>query len=264
MREVAELAQMRADLTRYNQYVSELKQRGNPDKLKELSKLRGFSEGLLDEHDIFWIGHMGEMLHPEFLDELAEFGVISLTNNKPIFSNRWVIPIKNTRGQVINLVGYTNEATERYVYGTGKYYDRNNTLFGLENFHEAYEKGWCIITEGITDTLSIRELGYKNTFAMCGTAKSAVKMQLLNRLRHGVIFVHDRDRAGDLTRRHWVTNRYFRFNVPLQYKDADATLHDPQQDNREWFMECLDMAIDWILQEEHNGIIKPSTEATML
>ena len=43
---------------------------------------------------IFYIGEMAEMLLPEYIDKISEFGVISPTNNMPIFKGRWVIPIK--------------------------------------------------------------------------------------------------------------------------------------------------------------------------
>lgn len=262
--ESSPLLEMQEHLDRFTEYVNILKERSNKDKIKELSKLRGFSMKVIEDHDIFWIGEMSEMLVPDFLDELQEFGVISETNHKPIFHHRWVMPIKNEEGKVINLVGYSNEADERYVYGTGKYYSRTDTLFGLENLNEAYRCGWAIITEGITDTISVRGVGYKNTFAMCGTRPSDYKMRLLNRLRYGVIFIHDRDKPGDGTRKHWVVNRYFRFNTPIKYKDADATLHDPEQDNTEWFKNCMDMAIAWIKEREHKGYKCPCQEDTMM
>lgn len=258
------LQEMQVYLDRYTEYVRVLEGRGSQDKLKGLSQLRGFNIGTLKEHNIFWIGAMNEMLAPEFLDELYPFGVISERNHKPIFNNRWVIPIKNELGQVLNLVGYSNEKDERYVYGTGLYYDRSNILFGLENFEIALEKGWAIITEGITDTLSIRDIGYKNVFAWCGTRKSEYKLKVLNRLSHGVIFIHDRDRAGDFTRSHWKTNRYYRFNIPIKYKDIDETLHDTSWDNVGWFKSCMDIAIDWIESGVHNGRQGIYMESTMM
>lgn len=258
------LEKMDSDLDRFTEYVQFLRHRCNKDELYRLCSLRGFSRDLVDKHDIFWVGHMREMLVPDFLDDLTDFGIISNTNNMPIYHDRWIIPIKNDKGQVVNLVGYSNIEQERYVYGTGKYYSRTDTFFGLENIADAYEKGWSIITEGITDTLSIRDLGYKNAFAWCGTMKSRHKITVLNRMCHGNIFIHDRDKAGDRTRSHWQTNRYFRFNTPIKYKDADATLHDPEQDNTAWFKECMDIAVQWIESAEHNGNKCACESATMI
>lgn len=49
---------------------------------------------------IFYVGEMAEMLNPKYLDEVNSFGVISPTNNMPIFKNRWIIPIKTSDGLV--------------------------------------------------------------------------------------------------------------------------------------------------------------------
>lgn len=258
------LEDMYESLDRYTEYVHFLYQRSDKNKLDELAKLRGFSRSLLDELEVFWVGEMSEMLVPQYLDDLQDFGVVSETNGKIIFHERWVIPIRNERGKVINLVGYSNQVDERYVYGTGKYYDRTDTMYGLENMPYAFEKGWCIITEGITDAISVRNAGYPNAFAMCGTRPSKYKMMVLNRLRYGVIFIHDRDKPGDATRKHWITHRYFRFNTPIKYKDAAETLNDPEQDNLEWFKDCMNMAIEWIEEREHNGRDCPCEEQTMI
>lgn len=262
-READPLKVMNDNLDLFTNYISILKKRSNKDKLAELCELRGFSRETVDKHDIFWVGNMSEMLVPTFIKQLESFGVISETNKKPIFHDRWIIPIKNSEGKVINLVGYTNQSDERYIYGTGRYYDRQNTLFGLENINKAYEIGYAILTEGITDTLAVRDAGYENTFAACGTFKSDIKMNMLNRCRYGIIRIPDRDKSGDATRNHWKTNRYFTFNTPIMYKDASETIN-AEEGNKEWFIECMDMAIDWIKQREHQGIKCPCEESTML
>ena len=136
------------------------------------------------------------MIIPKYIEHLEDFGVISPTNKKPIFNNRWVIPIKNEKGLVQNLVGYTPDAHERYIYGTALYYRRRDTLYGLENLYLAYEMGYAILVEGITDAIRLKSLGYRNTFAMCGTHKSDYILRQLNRCRHGVIKIPDRDNAG--------------------------------------------------------------------
>ena len=261
-------------LDSFTEYVNVLRQRSNKNMLKVLSDMRGISVQQLEEEGVFYIGDMVEMLLPNYLDKLEEFGVISTTNNKPIFHNRWVFPIKAVDGRVLSLVGYSNEARERYVYGTGKYYRRNDVMYGLENLHLAYELGYAIYVEGITDAVSIRDLGYKNTFAACGTRESKIKMNMLNRCRYGIVRIHDRDKAGDLTRKHWITNRYVTLNIPLIYKDADETIHpktpsgqidlEKSAENIQWFKSYLDGCIEWLLKQEHNGHKCATIEATMI
>lgn len=261
-------------LDKYTEYVEIIRQRSDKSKLQYLSELRGISVEQLEEEGIFYIGNMAEMLIPSYINNLEQFGVISNTNHKPIFSDRWIFPIKTVDGRVQNLVGYSREAKERYVYGTGAYYRRNEVMYGLENMGLAYELGYAIYVEGITDTVSIRDIGYKNCFGACGTRASEIKMTQFNRCRYGLIRIHDRDRAGDLTREHWKTNRYLTLNIPLIYKDADETINprdingnidlEKIEDNRAWFKEYLDSCIDWITQKEHRGAVCSTIEATMI
>ena len=247
---------------RFTKYVNILRARSDKSQLEVFSKFRNMPMEILEEIGMFYIGSMTEMLVPEFIDSLVEFGVISTSNNKPIFNNRWVIPIKDTDGLVQNLVGYSNKADERYIYGTGKYYRRRDTLYGLENMELAYKLGYSILVEGITDAIRLQSLGYKNTFAMCGTHKSEFIMQQLNRPRYGTIRIPDRDKPGKSTEKHWITNRYITLRTPIQFKDSDELLRN--EDNVEWFNIYMKACIDYITSSEHNGMIHPAKEYTMI
>ena len=100
------------DLT---EYVNELKIRAGDKMLDKFSEMRQFSMETIKENDIFYIGDATEMLIPSYINKVESFGVISPTNKKPIFHNRFVMPIKDVDGKVLNLVGYSKEADERYV-----------------------------------------------------------------------------------------------------------------------------------------------------
>ena len=238
---------------RLSNYINKLSARANKDKLKEFAELRDFKLETVREAGIFYIGEMAEMLLPEYLDDLEEFGVISATNYKPIFRNRWAIPIKNTDGLVENLVGYSPSADERYIYGTGKYYMRRETMYGLENLDIAYDLGYAIVTEGITDTIRIRDLGFKNCFAMCGTHSSDRILKQLNRCRYGVIKIPDRDDAGLRALRGWETFRSMTLMVNMQYKDIDEMCRN-DEDNKNLVRQYINDIISWIKTDEHCGV----------
>lgn len=236
---------------RLTEYVRELKERADHNKLEELAKIRKMPIEVLEEHDIFYIGNMVEMMLPNYLNKLEEFGIISQTNRKPIFNERWVIPIKNREGLVQNLVGYSPYSEERYIYGTAKYYRRRNTLFGLENLDTAYELGYAILTEGITDAIRLRSIGYKNSFGNCGTFKSNVSLKLLNRCRYGVIKIPDRDKAGMEAEKNWEVLKGITIITPIRYKDCDEMLRE--KENEQYFIECLSEVIQMITEQEHGG-----------
>lgn len=111
-------------------YVSELQERSNKDKIKEFAEFRGFGLRTVEDAGIFYIGDMTEMLLPSYLDRIGTLGVISETNYKPIFRDRWVIPIKNENGLIQNLVGYSPSADERYIYGTSNTIDVERQCMG--------------------------------------------------------------------------------------------------------------------------------------
>lgn len=237
---------------RLTDYVKELEVRAGDKKLRDFSEMRQFSLDTIKENGIFYIGDATEMLIPSYFNYLEDFGVISETNKKPIFHNRYVIPIKDSRGKVLNLVGYSKEADERYVYGTARYYRRRDTMYGLENLEYAYNLGYAIFTEGITDTLCVRNLGFKNSFANCGTHGSDLIMKQLNRCRYGVIKIPDRDEAGKKASKKWKCNRSITLNTFIAYKDIDEMCKS-SVDNKELVKEYLDICVDWIKSAEHNG-----------
>lgn len=213
-------------LTEYAEYVKivrELSWTQHHDKLLELVERRGIPLETIKEHEIFYIQTYQELMVPQFIDKLESFGLINELNHMPIFHERWIIPIKDFSGNIINLVGYSPDVDNRYLYGNAKYYDRKNDMFGMENYSEAYDLGWALYVEGITDCIALRSLGYKNVFASCGTMVSNIKMRHLNRLRYGVIFITDRDKAGQNTLKHWRVNCcvYLAISIETRFKDID-------------------------------------------
>lgn len=260
LQEIEERMKFRIELTNY---VNLLIKISRQDKLQELSELRNIDIETLRKCDIFYVEDNASLLLPQYLDKLEDFGVISPTNKRPIYKERWVIPIKDEYGLVQSLVGYSNVSNERYVYATTKYYMRADTMWGLENIEEAYKCGYAILAEGIMDAIHIRSVGYPVAYATCGTRPSEFNMKQLNRCEHGVVMIHDRDLAGYKTRKHWVTNRYVILNTPVQYKDADETLKQSQE-NVDWFKSYMDSCIDWLKKEKHHGYKCPNLEATMM
>lgn len=206
---------------RYTAYVAALKARGSEDA--EFIRIRSMPKIVLQQSDIFYIGSSKEMYLPEYIDDLEDFGL--LNQNIPIFNNRHIIPIKDINNRVINLVGYRQNANERYMYATGQWYSRRKTLYGLENLHTMYEQGITLLTEGITDTQHLRGYG-ELSLATCGTYIDRHSIDVLNRLRYGVICIPDRDRAGMKALNGWRFKRRVVIYPNINYKDIDEMLRD--------------------------------------
>lgn len=236
----------------FTNYINELRDRAGDNMLDEFARLRQFSLQTIKEQGIFYIGDATEMLIPSYIDRVESFGVISPTNKKPIFHNRYVIPIRDENGNVLNVVGYAKEADERYVYGTSKYYRRRETMYGLENIKLAYDLGYAILTEGITDAIRLRDMGYKNTFANCGTHKSDFIMKQLDRCRYGVLKIPDRDVAGLRASKKWKCNRSITLNTHIMFKDVDE-MCGYDNEMKSIVDEHIRLCIEWLKQKEHQG-----------
>jgi len=258
----SELDLMRSYTKDLTEYVNALQNRAGDKMLQQFSEMRQFSMDTIKESGIFYIGDATEMLLPSYLNRVEDFGVISPTNKRPIFHNRYVIPIRDTDGNVLNLVGYSKEADERYVYGTAKYYRRRETMYGLENLNLAYELGYAILTEGITDAICVRNLGFKNAFANCGTHNSDFIIKQLNRCEHGVIKIPDRDSAGVRANKKWKCNRSITLNTHIQFKDIDE-MCKADAEYREIVKEYIEICIDWIKSSKHNGFSSASQIITI-
>lgn len=249
----------------FNEYMAVLRDnqlRKYTDKLKELSELRGLPLDELDKSGVFYVGNPAEVLIPEYLEQVDSFGLISPTNRMPIFHDRYVIPIKNANGQIINLVGYNKDKNERYVYGTARYYLRRHTPYGLENLHYAYEQGFAIYTEGITDAIRLRSLGFRNSFANCGTHDSKIIEQQMNRCRYGVIVIPDRDKPGTKAKSKWKFINQVVIYPFIKYKDIDEMCRDNLKD-LSWIKSYIDLGIKELKECGKNGAFGFCKEFTM-
>ncbi len=213
---------MRLHGERFTEYVNYLFERSDKSKLAELASLRHFSTKTLAEQKVFYVPKSAaSLMVPKFQSELRSFGVLS-DRNKPVFYDRWIFPIFNSKGHVVNLVGYSPTSKDRYLYGRTPYYDRRNTLYGLERLHLVQELGFAIITEGITDTVRIRDMGFPNAYAMCGTGNSTFNYGQINRrATKGVIKIPDRDGPGQKANKNWKFDNAVTLWADPQFKDID-------------------------------------------
>jgi DNA primase len=231
-------------------YTTEMFNRQDIERLKELAEFRNFDIQTLITKQIFYVNKPIELMLPDYINYLNTFGLISNINNKPIYHQRWVIPIRDTDGKVLNFVGYSPNYNERYLYAESEVYLRRDTLYGLENLNQAYKKGYAILCEGITDAIALHNLGYNIAFANCGTYRSAFNLLQLNRCKNGVILIPDRDKAGSKAVKGWNFDKCVKINVPVKYKDIDEVLR--KSENREEVKKFIDFAIQHLINTPSN------------
>lgn len=236
-----EVVEFRTKLTKY---VEELQHFADLEKLEELATIRHFDIELLKELGVFYVDEPAELLLPDYFQDLKDFGLLNEGTNKPIYNDRYIIPLYDMQGLVMGLVGYSTNSKVRYMYASTKYFLRNDILYGMENYLECIKDGYIIVTEGITDAISCRQVGFKHTHSTAGAHKSVYMMQLLD-LIPCVIFIPDRDRAGDGTKKYWKTHNYVRVLVPFKYKDLNEYLTNNER-HKTQFCEVMNLLIDYV------------------
>lgn len=231
-------------------YINCIRERSHRTYLRPLAIKRKFDADLLfDKVGMIYIGEMAEMLIPKYLNKLEDFGVIAEVNKKPIFKDRYLIPLYDLKGLVQGVVGYSMTSTARYVYSTTKYFQRGDFLYNSQCYKKCLENGYVIVTEGITDAIRLMHLGFECVMSTAGAHESAFAMQILDS-DIPVIFIPDRDSTGMKTKEYWRTRSYVRVMIPpLKYKDIDEWVAT-EIEKKELIINYLYMIIDYV-KEKH-------------
>ena len=235
---------------RLTEYVKELRDRSDDAWLEDLAKLRKMPVEVFKDAGIFYIKDQVDMLLPEFIDEVRNFGVIAV-NGRPIYNERYVIPIYDMDGYVQGMVGYKYGVQDRYMYATCRYFNRGDAVYNRGCFAKCIHDGYAVIVEGIMDALRVKSFGIENVLATCGADKSWDRMLMFSSIKR-CVFIPDRDRAGHLTKSHWNSETQLRILLPKPFKDIDefASQNDMSAD---YCKETIENAIEYLLESMPQG-----------
>ena len=108
--------------------------------------------------------------------------------------DRIVIPVRDTRYNVVGLIGRAVHDWQdpRYLYNKG--FKRADILFNIQNAKKFDE---CIVVEGSLDCAKVIQAGYKNCVATLGAKVSPNQSSMLRKWFDKIIIFSDRDDAGD-------------------------------------------------------------------
>lgn len=250
----------------FTKYVASLQHRSAQlymDKMNEYATMRKFSLDTVLKAGIFYIDRNAEMLVPEYLDNIEDFGIIAAGNKKPIYTERWVIPMKDQYGMVIGLVGWTYDSDAKYVFSDTKYFKRSEDVFGIDKTDEILAKDELIVVEGVADAIRIRDMGFDTVIATNGTSNSWYRAFIFN-MANNVIFIPDRDRAGLETNNHWKSHKAIRLLIPptdvtgkKAYKDVDEYVKD-SEDNQAYCIEVIQSCFDTLRTKMSSGVVEVS------
>lgn len=117
-----------------------------------------------------------------------------------VFRNRLMFPIHDQGGRVIAFGGrrLSEDDPAKYLNSPeSPVFKKSGVLYGLWKANAGIRQaGYCIVTEGYTDTIACHQAGFTNTVATLGTAFTAEHAALLRRLCSRIVLLFDGDEAG--------------------------------------------------------------------
>lgn len=117
------------------------------------------------------------------------------------FRNRAIFPIHNYIGKIIGFgarILTDDKDQPKYINSPQTIvYDKSKTLYGINHAkNEIRNKGFAILVEGYTDTISLYQAGFRNVVASSGTSLTTEQLNILYKLCKRLYFVYDADSAG--------------------------------------------------------------------
>ncbi|MBN1937823.1 MAG: DNA primase [Anaerolineae bacterium] len=116
------------------------------------------------------------------------------------FRGRFMIPIRDIRGQVIGFGGRVIGPGEPKYLNSPQtpLFDKSHILFGIDLAKGAIRaRNQVVIVEGYMDVLQAHQAGIGNVVASMGTALTEHQLNLLKRMTKNYILALDPDAAGD-------------------------------------------------------------------
>ncbi len=117
-----------------------------------------------------------------------------------VFRHRLMFPIHDQGGRVIAFGGrrLSEDDPAKYLNSPeSPVFKKSGVLYGLWKASTGIRKtGFCIVTEGYTDTIACHQAGFTNTVATLGTAFTTEHAALLRRLCSRIVLLFDGDEAG--------------------------------------------------------------------
>lgn len=191
-----------------NKYYMNVLNTKNGVEAKEYLKKRGITEEIIKDFKIGLSTNEKDSLYKFLInqnyktDNIDDVGLINKSgiNIYDTFSNRIMIPITNTIGQIVGYTGriYHGENEAKYINSKETpVYKKSEILFNYYNAKPFIrESGNVIVVEGNMDAIKMYSSGVKNVIALMGTALSKFQIDMLKKLRVPIILMLDNDSAG--------------------------------------------------------------------
>ncbi len=136
-------------------------------------------------------------------NEIIEAGVAIRNEQGNVydrFRNRFVIPIRDSRGRVVGFGARAIHPDDEPKYlnsPQSTLFDKSHLLYGFDMARRAIrETETVVVVEGYMDVIQAHQAGYPNVVATMGTALTESHLQTLSKYAHRLILALDADMAG--------------------------------------------------------------------
>lgn len=174
------------------------------------------------------------------------------------FRERVVFPIRDDRGRVIGFGGRILEGDgPKYLNSPEtRLYQKSRVLYGLYEGRNAIQRAdRAIVVEGYFDVLALRQAGFGEAVANCGTAITQQHFERIRTMTRNVILLLDADEAGSRAAEKALpmaieTGMHpFRLQLPGA-KDPDELIREEGPEAMAQAMEHREPLVEWVVQRK--------------
>jgi DNA primase catalytic core len=184
------------------------------------------------------------------------------------FRNRFMIPIRNEKGQVVGFGARALNPNDNPKYlnsPQSSVFDKSKLLFGLDMAKNTIRAtGTVVVVEGYMDAIQAHQAGYTNVVAQMGTALTETQLSLIvPRYAQKLILALDADEAGqnamrrslEVARQTLETDMQGRLSVDIRIlhmdnaKDPDDVLRETPYLWQDYVNKALPIA-DFVIEQE--------------
>jgi DNA primase len=172
-------------------------------------KERGFREDTIKKFQLGYAPEQKDAFTKEAIAKqfntelLVRTGLVVLRNEVLMdnYRGRVIFPIHNQSGKVLGFgarILKANDKAPKYINTPeNEIYVKSKILYGAYQARQAIDKAdECLLVEGYTDVISLRQAGIENTVASGGTSLTPDQLRLVKKYTNNLTIVYDGDAAG--------------------------------------------------------------------
>ena len=179
---------------------------------------RGLSNEVIQEYELGYCPNFKWGKNSDF-NKLLQWGLTNKNGEIP-FNGRYIIPIKNSRGDIAGFAGRSVvDGQPKYINTVeSPYFCKSKMLY---NYNVARHYAEIYVVEGFLDALSLIEAGLKNVVALMGVSLNAYHIQTMLKGKTIILALDNDNRGREATNSIIQEFKHTLFKVVKKYNAKD-------------------------------------------